>query len=283
MKKTIKWIVVLLLFFSGLATLLYPTASNLWNQYRSSRLLADYGESVSSMSEADTEEIWTQAVEYNETHEKNWIAADFTDDSEQEEKETEFGSYRNLLNPMGDGLMGYIEIPKIGEKLAVYHGTSTEVLEEGAGHVEGTSLPVGGASSHSVLAAHRGLPSAKLFTDLDEMQQGDLFYIHVLNRRLVYQVDQIQVVLPMETDTLDIEEGKDYVTLLTCTPYGVNSHRLLVRGVRIDDDSTEETVQSTAVEEEEKSLAWPALIFGFTAFGILVIVLYKRRRIWEKD
>ena len=183
--------------------------------------------------------------------------------------------YDGVLDPNGDGLMGSIEIPKIKAKLAIYHGLSKTVLEKGVGHVEGTSLPIGGKSTHAVLAAHRGLPNAKLFTDLDQMEKGDIFILHILGKHLAYRVDQIKTVLPDETSELDIVEGEDHVTLVTCTPYAVNTHRLLVRGVRtkyVEEEVTknDETIpQKLAVVDPKRVLAG-----GAAALVILILLIY---------
>lgn len=219
---------IVLLFIGGAGILLYPTFSDLWNRYRTAKLTTSYTETVGG-ADAENQEALEAARAYNRAHTVNTIADAFSG----EEKEEGTGQYESLLDPMGNGMMGYLEIPEIGQKLAVYHGTDAETLEKGVGHVEGTSLPVGGVSTHAVLSAHRGLPSAKLFTDLDQMKKGDRFYLRILDETLAYEVDQILVVKPTETEALAIEQGKDLVTLVTCTPYGINTKRLLVRGHRI--------------------------------------------------
>lgn len=222
MKKNIPIIMISLLLFLGVGILSYPIISNLICKYTSSVSIRNYNQYVAA---ADTKELDQQcalAKQYN-------AILNGTGDGS-----VSLDQYNSLLAINEDHTIGYIEIPKIGVYLPIYHGTGKEVLEKGVGHLEGTSLPVGGMSTHCVLSGHTGLPVAELFTDLDQMQTGDLFYIHVLNHILAYEVDQILVVLPEETDAIQIEEGKDYVTLLTCTPYGVNDHRLLVRGTRVD-------------------------------------------------
>ena len=178
------------------------------------------------------------------------------------------------LDPNGDGLMGSIEIPKLNLILAIYHGLSTEVLEKGVGHVEGTSLPIGGASTHAVLAGHRGLPSAKIFTDLDQMKNGDIFLIHVLGKTLAYKVDQIKTVLPEESSELDIVEGEDHVTLVTCTPYGVNTHRLLIRGIRTEYVEPEEKAEETPIQQIAKVDPVKIMIIGLVAMVIMIIIVY---------
>ena len=177
-------------------------------------------------------------------------------------------------SPNGDGLMGSIEIPKLNLTLAIYHGLSTEVLEKGVGHVEGTSLPIGGASTHAVLAGHRGLPSAKIFTDLDQMKNGDIFLIHVLGKTLAYKVDQIKTVLPEESSELDIIEGEDHVTLVTCTPYGVNTHRLLIRGIRTEYVEPEEKAEETPIQQIAKVDPVKIMIIGLVAMVIMIIIVY---------
>lgn len=177
--------------------------------------------------------------------------------------------------------MGSLEIPKIGVTLAIYHGVGADVLEQGCGHVEGTSLPIGGGSTHAVLAAHRGLPSAELFTDLDQMEEGDLFYIHVMDETFAYEVDRIETVLPEETEYLDIEEGEDYVTLLTCTPYGVNTHRLLVRGTRTEYTETSQAEAAGQAEQAQRETDTVKLLLaGFAVFLLLLLamLLYWSRR-----
>ena len=201
----------------------------MWNQYRNAQLVSKYEEAVTELSDNDYDRLWKEAKEYNAEHPVNAIVDAF----EEEDTYELSHPYDRVLDPNGDGLMGSIEIPKIKARLAIYHGLSKTVLEKGVGHVEGTSLPIGGKSTHAVLAAHRGLPNAKLFTDLDQMEKGDIFILHILGKHLAYKVDQIKTVLPDETSDLDIVEGEDHVTLVTCTPYAVNTHRLLVRGHRV--------------------------------------------------
>jgi sortase A len=197
--------------------------SNLWNQHRQNRLIDNYTTKVAELQEEEKSEARSAAEAYNNT------LAGLSDDASLDED-----TYNALLNIDGSGIMGYLEVPKIDVRLAIYHGTGEDALENGVGHLEDTSLPVGGSSTHCVLSGHRGLPSAKLFTDLDKLENGDLFYIYILGETLAYEVDQVLVVEPTQVDALKITPGQDYVTLLTCTPYGVNSHRLLVRGHRTE-------------------------------------------------
>lgn len=233
-----------LLFLAGFGILAYPTISDQWNTYRQSKLINNYENALAEFEPEDFDREWKAARSFNETLERNNLYGDVFGSAD--ENKIEDTAYWNVLNVAGDGIMGYLSIPKINIRLAVYHGTSEEVLQTGIGHLGGTKLPIGGEGTHSVVAAHRGLPSAKLFTDIDQLERGDCFYLHILDEVLAYQVDQI---LPMvdkdDTKTLEealqIEEGKDYVTLFTCTPYGVNSHRLLVRGIRVPYNGEEES------------------------------------------
>ncbi|MCC8182354.1 MAG: class C sortase [Clostridiales bacterium] len=227
----------------GLAILLYPTVSNWWNNRAASQAVASYDEAVADLTETDYSAYFEAAEAYNEALASIGSASAIADPELVDE------DYWDTLDITGTGIMGYITIEKINVELPIYHGTDAGVLQIAAGHLEGTSLPVGGESTHCVISAHRGLPSAMLFTDLDQMEVGDTFTITVLDRVLTYEVDQITIVLPTEAENLYIEEGEDYCTLMTCTPYGVNSHRLLVRGHRIE---TEETVHIRVIAEATK-------------------------------
>ena len=232
-KKPITTFIMILLFLAGLSLLLYPFVANQWNNYRQQRLISGYEDTVAQKEEAgeiDYDAVWAKAQAYNEALLPSVLPDSFAVAEASDEPDEE---YMSCLNITGDGMMGMVEIPKIAVNLPIYHTTSEEVLEKAAGHLEGSSLPVGGESTHAVISAHRGLPSASLFTDLDQLEEGDHFLIHVLDDTLCYEVDQILVVEPKETESLAVEEGEDLVTLLTCTPYGVNSDRLLVRGHRV--------------------------------------------------
>ncbi len=275
-------IAIILLFLVGLGVYLYPTVSDLWNKYRNAQLINQYSESVSDLSADQKEAIWAEAEEYNAQHTENVIVDAFNEDDEYVLSHP----YDTMLDPNGDGLMGNIEIPKLNLNLAIYHGLGTDVLEKGIGHVEGTSLPIGGEGTHAVLAGHRGLPTAKLFTDLDQMELGDIFLIHVMDKTLAYKVDQIKTVLPEETEDLDIIPGEDHVTLVTCTPYGVNTHRLLIRGIRTD--YTEE------IQEQEKTidikevnplllLAIGAAVFDLILLVLILITKRKDKKQLEKE
>ena len=221
-------LVMVLLFISGAAVVLYPAVSDLWNCQWNNRMKSIYDKSVNLYSEDTLKDEWSKAKAYNAQHTVNTVKDAFDND-----EYIKTHPYSDLLNPSKNGIMGYVEIPKIDQEIIIYHGTSSKSLERGAGHVEGTSLPIGGKSTHAVIAAHRGLPGAKLFTDLDQLKKGDNFYLRILDKKLAYRVDQIKTVKPEELSDLQITEGKDFVTLLTCTPYGVNTHRLMVRGHRV--------------------------------------------------
>ena len=269
-------ILLLIFFLMGVGILGYPTISNLWNQYRSRELVTAYQEEVCRMSGEKLQAMWQEAEAYNRNHTENVVTDNFSSAGDVPEE-----AYERLLNPEGNRMMGSLRIPDIDLRLPIYHGIGKGVLEKGCGHLYGTSLPVGGAGSHAVLAAHRGLPSAKLFTDLDQLTEGDFFFMDILDRTLAYKVDRIQVVLPTETDSLDIEEGKDYVTLVTCTPYGVNTHRLLIRGVRTPyeaEEGTEDAVEKTVEIETVPLLILGVLCFLGIFFLLRIILRPKSRR-----
>ncbi|MBR3188158.1 MAG: class C sortase [Lachnospiraceae bacterium] len=276
MKKTgrllYRLLVVSLFAISG-GILLYPTASAAWNGFVAGQRITAYEEAASEMEQSQRERILEDARAYNRQHLFNTIADAFDGDGSY----IRTHPYDSLLDPGGDGVMGYLEIPKIQQDLVIFHGTGTTALERGVGHVEGTSLPVGGESTHAVLAGHRGLQQARLFTDLDLPADGDKFFLHVLGDVYAYEIDQISVVLPEETQLLDIMDGEDLVTLVTCTPYGINTHRLLVRGYRIpysEKEHAEETAKARPLDLMDISLA--ALIAGIAA--MLVIWIFMRRR-----
>ena len=238
MKHRKSTIVLLLVFLIGLSLLLYPTVSDYWNSFHQTRAIASYAEAVAELDDVSYEQYWEEAQAYNEALRGNSHRYQPTGE------ETE--QYETLLNISGNGIMGYIEIPAIGVSLPIYHGVEDTVLQIAIGHIEGTSLPVGGPGTHCVVSGHRGLPSAKLFTDLDKLAAGDVFLLRVLDEVLTYEVDQIHIVEPHEVDLLEIEEGQDLCTLVTCTPYGINSHRLLVRGHRIENQESASSIRITA-------------------------------------
>lgn len=285
MKKKISNILFALLFLAGLGILAYPAVSDRWNAYRQSKLISGYESAVGEMEEEDFEAAWSAARAYNSSFSGNRITSDvFGVDGTGDIRETE---YWEILNITGDGVMGYLTIPKIDVRLSIYHGTSEEVLSTGVGHMNGSKLPIGGESNHSVLSAHRGLPSAKLFTDIDRLGEGDQFYLHILNEDLAYEVDRV---LPMidknDYDALEeavkIEDGQDQVTLFTCTPYGVNSHRLLVRGHRVPYDGNTEQAQEEAGPQAARMNYVPYLLAGSGATAVAIFavrrVMGRRKR-----
>lgn len=237
-KKNWSNIILIVVFFVGLSVLLYPTVSDYWNSLHQSQAIATYADSVENMDEQDYEKLWDAAVSYNQKLFQSGHGLGLKDEEKEE--------YNELLDVSGTGIMSYIEIPKIKCSLPVYHGTDEGVLQIAVGHIEGSSLPVGGLNTHCVLSGHRGLPSAKLFSNLDKLEEGDIFMIRTLDQTLTYEVDQIRIVLPDEVEDLKIEEGKDLCTLVTCTPYGINTHRLLVRGHRVANQEEAEAVRVTA-------------------------------------
>lgn len=237
MRKNLSTIILILIFLVGLSVMLYPSVSNAVNRKHQSRAVAGYAEEVEQLSDADYQAYFDAADAYN--RQLNTTPNTFY-------KPDLVSGYAQTLDISGTGIMGYITIPKISVELPIYHGTDEGVLQVAAGHLEGSSLPVGGAGTHAVISAHRGLPSAKLFTNLDELEVGDRFTITVLNRVLTYEVDQISIVLPTEIDQLLPTEGMDYVTLMTCTPYGINTHRLLVRGKRVETTESQKHIRVAA-------------------------------------
>ncbi len=267
MKRKLSLTGILFLFLAGLAVMMYPVISNIWNQLRTDTLISSYKDETGKLTQEKMDAVFSEAGKYNREHSRNTLIDAFG-------KKTPAGEeYSKLLDPLGNGIMGYIEIPKIDQRLVIYHGTSSKVLEKGCGHIAGTSLPVGGRSTHSVIAAHRGLPSAKLFTDIDQLEAGDKFYLFIMDRTLAYEVDQIKVVEPDCLDELQIVDGKDYVTLFTCTPYSVNTHRLLVRGHRVKYIPEENSTRTTA---ENIIHSWILkLVITLLAAGIIYMIIRK--------
>lgn len=261
MKKKLTTILLLLIMLAGVGILLYPAVSDYWNSFHQSRVISNYVESLADMDDGEYEALWTAAVAYNRTLPDKPVQF-YVSDEERER-------YESLLDAAGTGVMGYIEISKIGCNLPIYHGTREETLQVAVGHLEGSSLPVGGLGTHCVLTGHRGLPSAKLFTNLDQLEEGDVFVLQILNETLTYEVDQIRTVLPEEMDELAIDSAQDYCTLVTCTPYGVNSHRLLVRGHRIANIAAASVVRVTS----EAVKVDPILVAPFAASPMLLVLL----------
>ena len=259
MRKRRKYIIFILALVVGFSILLYPVLSNLWNDYRAKQLTTSYQEKVARLEEDRQANMYEEAIAYNESLKDVEVPDAFSvrDGIEDEE-------YEALLNTGADGVMGIVEVPRINVQLPIYHYTTDEVLEKGAGHLFGSSLPVGGESTHAVITAHSGLPSAKLFTDLELLKEEERFYIHVLGEKLAYEIDNISVVKPDETESLVIVKGEDKVTLITCTPYAVNTHRLLVTGHRVDYDEAQ-------YEQENSILRTPAKSFRFIAFQIVCV------------
>lgn len=287
MKKYITTILVGVMFTAGLSLLLYPFAANQWNNYRQSQLLTTYEDAVAEMEESgrvDYEEEWRKARNYNDELLPYILPDSFSTAELPQEGDA---AYLSCLNLTQDGMMGYVEVPKINVKLPVYHTTNEDVLQKAAGHLPGSSLPIGGEGSHAVISAHRGLPSASLFTDLDKLKEGDIFLLSVLNETLAYQVDRVSVVEPTDTQDLAAEDGEDLVTLLTCTPYGVNSQRLLVRGHRVPyeeaaDEGTPLSAFSGLVGPSMHTsyLLW--VLIGLAVTGTFIFLLYRNDRKWKR-
>lgn len=260
MKKRFSTILLVLVFLVGLSVMLYPTVSDAVNRAHQTRAVVDYEHSVASMADTDYTALFAAAESYN---------AALAQQPDLLYRPKELSDYEDILNVTPLGIMGYLSIPKINVSLPIYHGTEDTVLQVGVGHLEGSSFPIGGKSTHAVLSAHRGLPSARLFTDLDKLETGDTFEITVLNRVLTYEVDNISIVLPEEAEGLLVQQGKDLVTLMTCTPYGINSHRLLVRGRRIENG---ERIHKVNVTSEAVKLD-PVLIAPILAAPLLLVLL----------
>lgn len=278
-KMTIKDIIRLLVLVVAFAVLLYPTVSSYVNEKNGSKVVSNYDAESVRLSNAEKEQMLEDARAYNKEMLSN---IDLIDPFSQGETSVD-ARYESLLNMDGSGMMGYIRIPKIKVEIPIYHGTSESVLQAGVGHFWGTSLPVGGESTHTVLTGHRGLPTKTLFTNMDKLVKGDVFYIKVLDETLAYKVDQILTVLPEETDALSIVPGQDYATLVTCTPYAINTHRLLVRGHRIPYEEAVKIEKNTSTGIE-LSFTTKVLIvtLGIIFIGLIIAMLYslydKRRR-----
>ncbi len=284
MKRKVINVLLGVMFLAGFLVLAYPTIADQWNTYRQQQLISEYETALSELDPEDLEEEWQKARDYNDSFAKNNIYGDVFGTEYQEMEDTE---YWKVLNIAGNGIMGYLTIPKIDIRLSIYHGTSDEVLQTGVGHMNGTKLPIGGEGTHSVLSAHRGLPSAKLFTDIDQLEEGDRFYIHILDEDLAYEVDQI---LPMvekdDQETLEsalqVVEGEDLVTLFTCTPYGVNSHRLLVRGHRVPYNGELESASGNSMVEAIKNYYMLYLMLGLAVAILIILLMRKHFRASEK-
>lgn len=271
-RSRIVTIVIVCIFLAGVSLLLYPTVSDFWNRLHQSRAIIDYTQHVDELKQEDYDRMWGEAEQYNEKLRKNPDRYVMTEEDREE--------YDSLLNVSDTGIMCYIDIPAIDCSLPIYHGTDDAVLQNAVGHLEGSSLPVGGEGTHCVISGHRGLPSARLFTDLDKLKEGDVFLLQVLERTLTYEVDQIVVVEPEDMSQLEIVEGEDLCTLVTCTPYGINTHRLLVRGHRIPNREEDRNEKGSDFSAKIPSVAAAAVLaLSVLAAGLLV----RRRRRTNKE
>lgn len=276
--------ILVLVLIIGLGVLVYPFVSNMLHDRKQDEIITEYDEKLENLDQEERDAMLAAAREYNESLLGNVVLTDPFDPAAMEKQNEEYDS---LLNVDGNGVMAYLEIPRIDLYEAVYHGTSDEVLARGIGHLMNTSLPVGGEGTHAVLSGHTGLPEAELFTNLEQVEKGDIFYIHVLGETLAYEVDQIKVVEPSDTSDLLIEQGKDYVTLVTCTPYGINSHRLLVRGHRVPyteelrgagDAQAAEGVDGESWKEVYGRALLEGILIALAILGIFLVVMRKRLR-----
>lgn len=267
MKNKKATILLILVFLTGLSLLLYPTVSNYWNSFHQSRVIAGYVDAVAGLDDVSYGQYLADAQAYNDTL--------LSKQNRFQPTGEDHALYENLLNITGNGIMGYIEIPVIGVSLPIYHGVDDAILQVAAGHIEGSSLPVGGLGTHCVISGHRGLTSARLFTDLDQLKEGDCFILRVLDETLTYEVDKIRIVEPQETEPLEIEKGQDLCTLVTCTPYGINTHRLLVRGHRIENQEnvSSDRVVADAVQIEPVRIA---LLVAVPILLFLIILMIAR-------
>jgi len=274
-KSNFSTFILVLMLIIGLSLLLYPSFADYWNSFTQSRAIVSYAEQLQNMDEDQFADLWAEAHAYNASLLERYNVFLLTEEQQAQ--------YPTLLNIGNDGIMGYIEIPKIGVTLPLYHGTEDSVLSVAIGHIEWTSLPVGGESTHCVVSGHRGLPSAKLFTDLDELIEEDIFILNVLGKILTYQVDQIKVVEPFDTSDLLVVEGQDYCTLLTCTPYGINSHRLLVRGTRIENAEEVTVKRATADAVRIQPILVAPLLAAPILLVLLVMVLWPKPKKYRRD
>ena len=260
MRRRISNIILTVVLLVGIGLLVYPTFSDWWNSFHQTRAIAGYMAEVANMDKEDFDRMWAEAEAFNEYLAESSGRFNLTEEEER--------TYNSILDVTGTGIMGYIDIPSIKISLPIYHGTDESILQIAIGHIEGTSFPIGGEGTHSAVSGHRGLPSAKLFTDIDQLQAGDKFLLQILDRTLTYEVDQIRIVLPQELQDLQIDPYQDYCTLITCTPYGVNTHRLLVRGHRVDNDNTDASrITADAMRFE------PIIVAPLVAAPILLILL----------
>ena len=270
-KGGLSTILLILIFLAGLSLLLYPSLANYWNSFHASKAISSYAESVNSQNDGENQRMWEEATEYNAEIVRrggNQLAM----------TEEQIIQYNRLLSIGGTGIMGYIDIPAIDVELPIYHGTDDAVLQIAVGHLDWTSLPVGGTNTHCVLSGHRGLPSAKLFTNLDKVVEGDVFMLRILDEVLTYEVDQILIVEPAEVEALQIEKGQDYCTLVTCTPYGINTHRLLVRGHRIENTPQAIAMHITAEAMQiDETLVAPVLAMPILLILLIILLLTPKK------
>lgn len=270
-------VIIVLILLTGIGIMLYPTVSDWYNGLHQSRAIADYNKAVSQNSDEENERLWQEAQAYNQKLAQTGVDLSLgqKDDSDPEKQE-----YLKTLDVSGTGIMGYINIPSVKIHLPIYHDTSESVLQIAVGHLAGTSLPVGGSSTHSVLTGHTGLPSARLFTDIDQLDKGDTFEIVVLDHTLTYEVDDIRTVLPSEVSSLQIEQGRDLVTLVTCTPYGINTHRLLVTGHRIPTPKKNRPSGNWKKDLQKIQLeqALPFIILAAVIVGVILMIVRKRKK-----
>ena len=272
MRKKFGNLILVLIMLIGVGLLVYPTFSDWWNSFHQTRAIAGYTAAVANMDREEFDRMWAEAEAFNTYLSQKSGRFNLS--------EQEIETYNSILDVTGTGIMGYIDIPSIKISLPVYHGTDEAILQIAIGHIIGTSFPIGGEGSHCAVSGHRGLPSAKLFTDIDKLQAGDKFLLQVLDRTLTYEVDQIRIVLPQELQDLEIDPYSDYCTLITCTPYGVNTHRLLVRGHRVDNDNTDATRVTADAMRFEPVIVAP-LVAAPILFILLIYVLISTSR-WNK-
>lgn len=269
-KGLLTYLILSLILIAGLSLLLYPTISNYWNSLHATKTIIRYSEEISDLSDDEVTKMWQAALDYNEALSTGATSYYLSDE--------QLEAYNSLLNIGDTGVMGYVEIKNLDVMLPIYHGTDDSVLEIAAGHVNWTSLPVGGESSHCVISGHRGLPSATLFTDLDELREGDTFTLNIVGMELTYEIDQIRTVLPEETQDLQIVPGKDYCTLMTCTPYGINTHRLLVRGHRISNIQIESGAKVVSEAVRINPLIVSVVLAVVPLLTLMVLVLTKPKK-----
>ena len=272
MRKKFGNLILVLIMLIGVGLLVYPTFSDWWNSFHQTRAIAGYTAAVANMDREEFDRMWAEAEAFNTYLSQKSGRFNLS--------EQEIETYNSILDVTGTGIMGYIDIPSIKISLPVYHGTDEAILQIAIGHIIGTSFPIGGEGSHCAVSGHRGLQSAKLFTDIDKLQAGDKFLLQVLDRTLTYEVDQIRIVLPQELQDLEIDPYSDYCTLITCTPYGVNTHRLLVRGHRVDNDNTDATRVTADAMRFEPVIVAP-LVAAPILFILLIYVLISTSR-WNK-